>query len=682
VPIPAYFKGHGAEVLENMRSEYGDKKGKSVFFATAQKRGLKPAQDGVVASYDPMPAPPQNPTPLSPYDQSPVSSQGAVPPMGTSPSMPPMPQSQGMPPAPMPNNPMPGMRKKKKTPEEEALLAQNGPIPPDSTAPPPPQTGRVLNTSTPPPSDINKLEAGETTPGGAIPGEMSQSVAGQPSTPPFQSRIGNLPLDKPAAEANQAYVDAVHKKVPGWKEALGITLSSIGLPQIGNRLSREGQAAGAFSVAQHVGALANQETQQEAEREAAMLRSDQIATTRAWREEANANRLAAIKPQLTVRERYLQAMEIPGMDDSTAQQFALNPTGVKQREFASSPQGIFSTTTGDVKSPATPKPLVTPPGSVIRDASNPANIIATNDPKETNQSKEYTGELRAAIRSLGGNPDDPKLSPDILRKAITLSKTNPNINIVGIPGLGGGSGANSAPVGGSLTGQEYLDALQQSAPGTAAQVKAISEGRATIPPLGTRGSGALIRDAVFKYDPQFNEQRAQIRKAFTTGPDGRNIGALNTASIHLGQLHDAVVAMNNGSFQPGNAVYNYIAQKFGSDKPTNQQFVLNALAGEAATALKGNATDPEIAHVLASLQGGFSSPQQALGITQEGLKVFGAKLRTYEDRYKQTNPDDNVWSPIMPSAKAVFDKYGINPLSTNVAPPGAQHRKPLSEHLQ
>jgi len=263
MPLNNYYRGHGAEVLENMRSEYGDKKGKSVFFATAQKRGLKPAQDGVVAADDPMPAPPQNPTPLSPYDQSPISSQGAVPPMGTSPSMPPMPQSQGMPPAPMPNNPMPGMRKKKKTPEEEALLAQNGPIPPDPTAPPAPQNGRVLNTNPTPPSDINKLEAGETTPGGAIPGEMSQSVAGQPSTSPFQSKIGNLPLDKPAAEANQAYVDAVHKKVPGWKEALGITLSSIGLPQIGNRLSREGQAQGAFSVAQHVGALANQETQQE-----------------------------------------------------------------------------------------------------------------------------------------------------------------------------------------------------------------------------------------------------------------------------------------------------------------------------------------------------------------------------------------------------------------------------------
>ena len=38
MPLSRYFKGHGQEVMDNMQDEYGDKKGKSVFYATLNKR--------------------------------------------------------------------------------------------------------------------------------------------------------------------------------------------------------------------------------------------------------------------------------------------------------------------------------------------------------------------------------------------------------------------------------------------------------------------------------------------------------------------------------------------------------------------------------------------------------------------------------------------------------------------
>src|SRR5579872_6004816 len=40
MPINKYYKGHGSEVMNNMKKEYGDKKGKEVFYATANKKGL------------------------------------------------------------------------------------------------------------------------------------------------------------------------------------------------------------------------------------------------------------------------------------------------------------------------------------------------------------------------------------------------------------------------------------------------------------------------------------------------------------------------------------------------------------------------------------------------------------------------------------------------------------------
>lgn len=35
MPQSEYFKGHGKEVMADMKERYGDKKGESVFYATA-----------------------------------------------------------------------------------------------------------------------------------------------------------------------------------------------------------------------------------------------------------------------------------------------------------------------------------------------------------------------------------------------------------------------------------------------------------------------------------------------------------------------------------------------------------------------------------------------------------------------------------------------------------------------
>lgn len=42
MPTSEYFGGNGNKVMDNMTKEYGDKKGKSVFYATANAKGQKP----------------------------------------------------------------------------------------------------------------------------------------------------------------------------------------------------------------------------------------------------------------------------------------------------------------------------------------------------------------------------------------------------------------------------------------------------------------------------------------------------------------------------------------------------------------------------------------------------------------------------------------------------------------
>lgn len=41
MPISKYYKGEGNKVMKNMTNTYGKKKGKSVFYATANKNGMK-----------------------------------------------------------------------------------------------------------------------------------------------------------------------------------------------------------------------------------------------------------------------------------------------------------------------------------------------------------------------------------------------------------------------------------------------------------------------------------------------------------------------------------------------------------------------------------------------------------------------------------------------------------------
>lgn len=42
MPVGKYFEGKGEKVMRDMTSRYGAKKGKQVFYATANKRNLKP----------------------------------------------------------------------------------------------------------------------------------------------------------------------------------------------------------------------------------------------------------------------------------------------------------------------------------------------------------------------------------------------------------------------------------------------------------------------------------------------------------------------------------------------------------------------------------------------------------------------------------------------------------------
>lgn len=234
-----------------------------------------------------------------------------------------------------------------------------------------------------------------------------------------------------------------------------------------------------------------------------------------------------------------------------------------------------------------------------------------------------------------------------------------------------GAGANvpAAPrdsEGTPLTGNDLLKTFGA----TGSVVKSIAEGRQPMP------SGFALKSPywnkvmqqVYQYDPEFSVQRAEVRKAFTVGPDGKNIGSLNTATVHLDNLGEAAKALDNGSFRPGNAAYNAISKMFGSNAPTDFDSLKSAVAGEMANAMKGNATDIEIRTIGQTLDRA-SSPKQLAGVVNDFLHLNAQKLNTYQERYNQQIPGDTTYSPVLPSAAKVFEKHGIGTGAS--APTGA-----------
>lgn len=47
MPLSSYFGGGGEKVMKNMKKEYGEDKGKSVFYATANSQKNKKKKKGI-----------------------------------------------------------------------------------------------------------------------------------------------------------------------------------------------------------------------------------------------------------------------------------------------------------------------------------------------------------------------------------------------------------------------------------------------------------------------------------------------------------------------------------------------------------------------------------------------------------------------------------------------------------
>jgi hypothetical protein len=165
------------------------------------------------------------------------------------------------------------------------------------------------------------------------------------------------------------------------------------------------------------------------------------------------------------------------------------------------------------------------------------------------------------------------------------------------------------------------------------------------------------------YDASQFSNRAPTRKAYTTGTQGQQINALNTAIGHLDQLIPIAEKLNNGSFVPGNEVMNRLSSMFGSQQVTNFETLKDALAGEVASVLsKGAATVSGIQAEKEKIKGA-SSPQQLAGYVKTLIPLLGSKLSALDYQYHQAMGPDDAFSALSPTSKSTLARYGFDPSS-------------------
>jgi hypothetical protein len=193
-------------------------------------------------------------------------------------------------------------------------------------------------------------------------------------------------------------------------------------------------------------------------------------------------------------------------------------------------------------------------------------------------------------------------------------------------------------------------------------VKAIIEGRQD-PPASFAQKSPYWQDVmqkVYAIDPGFNQQRAQLRKAYTVGPPSKEINAINTAMGHVGVLGDAIDALNNGDVKVLNSIANKLGVQVGKDNVTTFNTIVHRVGPELSKAYIGAGGS---AGERGTDEKDFDpslGPQQLKSNVAITAKLLRSKIGALENQWDQNKaPSMKSFGEqfITPEAKQQLDKW-------------------------
>ena len=189
-----------------------------------------------------------------------------------------------------------------------------------------------------------------------------------------------------------------------------------------------------------------------------------------------------------------------------------------------------------------------------------------------------------------------------------------------------------------------IDANKPGAGGSATEavVDAIVAGRMQVP------TGFALRspywqdviERVAKKDPNFDAAkyggRAAAIRTFSSGPEARNVTALNTVIGHLGTLDEAASALQNKDLRAFNSVANRLATELGDPRVQNFDTAKQAVAEETMRVFRQVGASEIEARMWGERITASGSPQQLRGVISTLGELLDSRIKAIAQQYERT----------------------------------------------
>ena len=215
---------------------------------------------------------------------------------------------------------------------------------------------------------------------------------------------------------------------------------------------------------------------------------------------------------------------------------------------------------------------------------------------------------------------------------------------------------------GRITQDQYDAHVEQSTKASDDVVKAIAEGRMQMP------TGFALRspywqnvvERVAAIDPNFDASkyaaRAAGRRTFASGPEARNVTALNTVIGHLGTLDEAATALNNKDLRAFNAVANRLATELGDPRIQNFDTAKQAVAEETMRVFRQVGASEMEARMWGERISASGSPAQLRGVIGTLGKLLDSRVEAIGQQFERTVNQTGNPATVDPKNKVVLDK--------------------------
>jgi hypothetical protein len=182
------------------------------------------------------------------------------------------------------------------------------------------------------------------------------------------------------------------------------------------------------------------------------------------------------------------------------------------------------------------------------------------------------------------------------------------------------------------------------------------------PPAASRGGqGAMVLRKVMAINPAYNAQnwqaQAGMMKGYTAGSQSKEIGGINTALGHVGQLADAVDALHNNDTQALNRIANFYQVQTGGTAATTFGAIVHKVAPEINRAYVGGVGAQGEVLAQESDFDSKMSPQQLNSNVGTTVKLLRSKIGSLENQWKQTMGTDFAGRFITPEAAGVVNRF-------------------------